>query len=51
MHSPTGCDFCNYFLSTYNAGVGPPACHGSCTFAVIGKCAGLLKKSVTDTLG
>ena len=46
-----GCDLCTYFLATYEVLVAAPACTGSCTMAVLGKCANLLSSSLQNSLG
>ena len=46
-----GCDLCTYFLATYDSLVAAPACTGSCTMAVLGKCSSLLSSSLQNTLG
>ena len=47
--SVAGCDYCFYFLSTYNLSVVPSACSSGCSFAVFGSCVSLITESFTNT--
>ena len=46
-----GCDFCYYFLATYNLTVTPAACSSSCSLGVVGSCTSLITTSVANTFG
>merc|ERR1712130_306632 len=49
--SVAGCDFCYYFLGTYNISLSPAACSGSCSLSVVGSCTGLMTESISNTFG
>ena len=48
--SIAGCDFCFYYLSTYNLSVAPAACVGGCSLGAFGSCSKLISSSLIKTL-
>merc|ERR1711935_291258 len=44
--SVAGCDFCYYFLATYNLSLSPASCNGGCSLSVVGSCTALLSDSI-----
>ncbi len=44
--SLSGCDFCIYFLATYNVSASPAACIGGCSLGTFGSCTGLVGESI-----
>ncbi len=42
----TGCDFCFYFLTTYNISAPPAVCNSGCSLGIFGSCLGLLSTSL-----
>ena len=48
--SIAGCDFCFYYLSTYNLSVAPAACVGGCSLGAFGACSKLITSSLIKTL-
>ena len=51
MASVAGCDFCYYFLATYNMSLTPAACNGGCSLSVVGSYTALVTDSVAKTFG
>ena len=47
--SVAGCDFCFYFLSTYNLTASPAACVGGCSLGTFGSCSSLVGTSLVKT--
>ena len=47
--SVAGCDFCFYFLATYNVSAGPSACVGGCSLGTFGSCSSLVGTSIIKT--
>ena len=48
--SIVGCDFCFYYLSTYNLSVAPAACVGGCSLGAFGSCSKLVSSSLIKTI-
>lgn len=48
--SLAGCDFCFYYLATYNLSVAPAACVGGCSLSTFGSCSGVISTSIIKTL-
>ncbi len=48
--SLAGCDFCFYYLSTYNLSVAPAACVGGCSLSAFSSCSKLIPNSFVKTL-
>lgn len=46
-----GCDFCMYFLATYNISASPAACVAGCSLGSFGTCSTLVTTSLTSSLG
>ena len=47
--SVVGCDFCIYYLSTYNLTATPAACIGGCSLGTFGSCSKLVANSIVET--
>ena len=47
--SIAGCDFCFYYLATYNLSVAPAACVGGCSLGAFGACSKLIPSSILKT--
>ena len=47
--SVAGCDYCMYFLTTYNLTVSPAACVGGCSLGTFASCSSLLGTSFVNT--
>jgi hypothetical protein len=47
--SIAGCDFCFYYLATYNLSVAPAACVGGCSLGTFGSCSKLVGTSLVET--
>lgn len=47
--SYAGCDFCFYFLSTYNISASPAACVGGCSLGAFGGCTRLIGSAIQET--
>ncbi len=47
--SVAGCDFCFYYLATYNLSVAPAACIGGCSLSTFGSCSKLVGSSIVQT--
>ena len=48
--SIAGCDFCFYYLATYNLTAPPAACVGGCSLGTFGSCSKLVVSSLVKTL-
>ena len=47
--SVAGCDYCMYFLTTYNLTVSPAACVGGCSLGTFASCSSLVGTSFVNT--
>ena len=47
--SVAGCDYCMYFLTTYNLTVSPAACVGGCSLGTFASCSSLIGTSFVNT--
>ena len=47
--SVAGCDYCMYFLTTYNLTVSPAACVGGCSLGTFASCSALVGTSFVNT--
>ena len=47
--SVAGCDYCMYFLTTYNLTVSPAACVGGCSLGTFASCSSLVGTSIVNT--
>ena len=47
--SIAGCDFCFYYLATYNLSVAPAACVGGCSLSTFGSCSKIITSSLIQT--
>ena len=48
--SVVGCDFCIYYLATYNLTAPPAACIGGCSLSTFSSCSKLVAKSLVQTI-
>ena len=48
--SIAGCDFCFYYLATYNLTASPAACVGGCSLGAFASCSNLIVSSLVKTL-
>ena len=47
--SVAGCDYCLYFLTTYNLTISPAACVGGCSLGTFASCSSLIGTSFVNT--